>query len=158
MSLGLLIDGIQDLLPRDDKPCYQYKLIYGLFIVPIITSFFSVLGMAIERFQAFALYRDRRRLTRRFSIAWSMASWTLALCFLVILFGQIVEKGPQERYNDEVILAPHHPSAANLGDEDNEAASYAHQFFNSFYFNLRYVKYLTKGLLITQLTCQYASW
>ena len=30
---------------------FQYKFIYGLFIVPIITGFFSVLGMAIERFQ-----------------------------------------------------------------------------------------------------------
>ena len=77
MSLGLLLDGVLYLLPRQDTPCYQYKLIYGLFIVPIITSFFSVLGMAIERFQAFALYRDRRKLTRRFSIAWFMASWTL---------------------------------------------------------------------------------
>ena len=57
--------------------CFQHKLIYGLYIVPIITSFFSVLGMAIERFQAFALYRDRRRLTRKFSIAWFMSSWTL---------------------------------------------------------------------------------
>ena len=66
MSLGLLLDGILDLLPQEQTPCYQYKVIYGLFIVPIVTSFFSVLGMAIERFQTFALYRDRRRLTRRF--------------------------------------------------------------------------------------------
>ncbi len=29
----------------------QYKLVYGLFVVPIVTGFFSVLGMAIERFQ-----------------------------------------------------------------------------------------------------------
>lgn len=78
MSLGLLLDGVLYVLPHDrETPCYQYKLIYGLFVVPIITSFFSVLGMAIERFQTFALYRDRRRLTRRFSVAWSLASWTL---------------------------------------------------------------------------------
>jgi hypothetical protein len=25
--------------------------VYGLFVVPIVTGFFSVLGMAIERFQ-----------------------------------------------------------------------------------------------------------
>jgi hypothetical protein len=79
MSLGLLLDGVLYLLPREETPCYQYKLIYGLFIVPLITSFFSVLGMAIERFQAFALYRDRRKLTRRFSIAWFMSSWTLGM-------------------------------------------------------------------------------
>ena len=88
MSLGLMLDGILYLLPNHDTPCYQYKLIYGLFIVPIITGFFSVLGMAIERFQVFALYRDRRRLTRKFSIAWFMASWTLgqqSLCFLFYL-------------------------------------------------------------------------
>ncbi len=77
MSLGLLLDGILYLLPNHETPCYQYKLIYGLFIVPIITGFFSVLGMAIERFQVFALYRDRRKLTRKFSIAWFLASWTL---------------------------------------------------------------------------------
>jgi hypothetical protein len=46
-----MLDGILYLLPNHDTPCYQYKLIYGLFIVPIITGFFSVLGMAIERFQ-----------------------------------------------------------------------------------------------------------
>ncbi len=72
---------------------------YGLFIVPIVTGFFSVLGMSIERFQVkkqreymcrygifqvkkryfqtFALYRDRRKVTKKFAIAWSVASWTL---------------------------------------------------------------------------------
>ncbi len=79
MSLGLLLDGILYLLPHYDTPCYQYKVVYGLFIVPIITGFFSVLGMAIERFQTFALYRDRRKLTKKFSIAWFAASWTLGM-------------------------------------------------------------------------------
>ncbi len=51
MSLGLLLDGILYLLPDYDTPCYQYKVVYGLFIVPIVTGFFSVLGMSIERFQ-----------------------------------------------------------------------------------------------------------
>ena len=27
-----------------DKNCYQFKLLYGLFVVAIITGFFSVLG------------------------------------------------------------------------------------------------------------------
>ena len=31
--------------------CVQFKLVYSLFVVPIVTGFFSVLGMAIERFQ-----------------------------------------------------------------------------------------------------------
>ena len=79
MSLGLLLDGILYLLPDYDTPCYQYKVVYSLFIVPIITSFFSVLGMSIERFQTFALYRDRRRMTKKFSIAWFVASWTLGI-------------------------------------------------------------------------------
>ena len=59
-SLGLLLDGVLkpgDLLTND---CYKFYLIYGLFVVPIITGFFSVLGTAIERFQAFAVYRDTR--------------------------------------------------------------------------------------------------
>ena len=63
--------------------------IYSLFIIPMITSFFSVLGMAIERFQAFAVYRDTRVLTKRFSVAWFLSSWTLAICFVVILKFQL---------------------------------------------------------------------
>ena len=59
-SLGLLLDGV--LKPGDllNDDCYKFYLIYGLFVVPIITGFFSVLGTAIERFQAFAVYRDTR--------------------------------------------------------------------------------------------------
>ena len=57
-SLGLLLDGV--LKPGDNNGCYKFYLIYGLFVVPIITGFFSVLGTAIERFQAFAVYRDTR--------------------------------------------------------------------------------------------------
>ena len=50
MSLGLLLDGVLAHV-QFGKPCYQYKLIYGLFIVAIVTGFLSVLGLAIERFQ-----------------------------------------------------------------------------------------------------------
>eukprot|EP00094_Tigriopus_californicus_P013562 TCALIF_13119-PA protein Name:"Protein of unknown function" AED:0.33 eAED:0.33 QI:0/0.5/0/0.66/1/1/3/0/191 len=107
MSLGLLLDGILYLLPDYDTPCYQYKLVYGLFIVPMTTSFFSILGMAIERFQTFALYRDRRRLTKRFSIAWFFASWTLAICFLVILLAQISEKDLNENDLDNIRQSAH---------------------------------------------------
>jgi len=77
MSLGLTLDGILFLLPDVETPCYQYKLVYGLFVLPIVTGFFSILGAAIERFQMFALYRDRRRLTKKFSVAWMAASWAL---------------------------------------------------------------------------------
>ena len=52
LSLGLLLDGFIPFTPSFDVPCYQYALVYSLFVVPIVTSFFSVLGMAIERFQA----------------------------------------------------------------------------------------------------------
>ena len=99
MSLGLLLHGIitPDVTMGKQKfDCWQYKMRYGLYIVPIITSFLGVLGMAIERFQAFALYRDRRRLTRRFSIAWFIASWTFALCFLFVLLAQIKEMPENE--------------------------------------------------------------
>ena len=40
MSLGLLLHGFLCLpsdLPGDDLGCTQYKVIYGLYIVPIIT-------------------------------------------------------------------------------------------------------------------------
>ena len=36
---------------RFNMVCVQFKLVYSLFVVPIVTGFFSVLGMAIERFQ-----------------------------------------------------------------------------------------------------------
>ena len=58
-SLGLLLDGVLKPAELTDH-CYKFYLIYGLFVVPIITGFFSVLGTAIERFQAFAVYRDTR--------------------------------------------------------------------------------------------------
>ena len=61
LSLGLLLDGVLthhhifcsttftlqviSLRPSlADKNCYQFKLLYGLFVVAIVTGFFSVLG------------------------------------------------------------------------------------------------------------------
>jgi len=101
LSLGLLLDGVIPFVPTIDIPCYQYALIYSLFIIPIITSFFSVLGMAIERFQAFAVYRDTSAVTKKFSIAWFLSSWTLAVCFVVILIGQIEDTGKSISVNVE---------------------------------------------------------
>ena len=101
LSLGLLLDGVIPFVPTIDIPCYQYALIYSLFIIPIITSFFSVLGMAIERFQAFAVYRDTSAVTKKFSIAWFLSSWTLAVCFVVILIGQIEDTGKSIPVNVE---------------------------------------------------------
>ena len=57
-----------------------------------MTSFFSVLGMAIERFQAFAVYRDTSVMSKKFSIAWFVASWLIAVCFVVILLGKVKQK------------------------------------------------------------------
>ena len=92
-SLGLLLNGVLPFNPTFDVPCYQYVLVYSLFVVPMITSFFSVLGMAIERFQAFAVYRDTSVMSKKFSIAWFAASWLIAVCFVVILRGQLEDKG-----------------------------------------------------------------
>ena len=88
LSLGLLLDGFIPFSPIFEVPCYQYILIYSLFLVPIVTSFFSVLGLAIERFQAFAVYRDTTVMSRKFSIAWFISSWLIAVCFVLILKGQ----------------------------------------------------------------------
>ena len=53
LSLGLLLDGVIAVVPSiSGSSCYHLKLLYGLFVVAIVTGFFSVLGMAIERFQA----------------------------------------------------------------------------------------------------------
>jgi hypothetical protein len=94
LSLGLLLDGVIALVPGLVKRhCYHFKLLYGLYVVSIITSYFSVLGMAIERFQAFAVYKDHRHITRKFSIGWFLSSWTLSILFVIILLPQISEKG-----------------------------------------------------------------
>ena len=75
LSLGLLLDGLIGVVPSiSGSSCYHLKLLYGLFVVAIVTGFFSVLGMAIERFQAFAVYRDHHHITRKFSIAWFLSS------------------------------------------------------------------------------------
>jgi len=93
LSLGLLLDGVISLKPSlADKNCYQFKLLYGLFVVAIVTGFFSVLGMAIERFQAFAVYKNHRHITRKFSIGWFLSSWTLAILFVMILLTQIISE------------------------------------------------------------------
>ena len=88
-----MFDGIQNTDEQYylQESCYEWNMIsyYGLCIIPIVTSFFSILGMSIERFQTFALYRDRRRLTKRFSVVWFTASWFLAFCFLVVLISQL---------------------------------------------------------------------
>ena len=93
LSLGLLLDGVIGLVPAiSTRNCYHFKLLYGLFVVAIVPGFFSILGMAIERFQAFAVYRNHRHITRKFSIAWFLSSWTLSVVFVVILLPQIQEK------------------------------------------------------------------
>jgi len=121
LSLGLLLDGVIAIYPASSlsTPCYQYKLVYGLFIVPIVTGFFSVLGMSIERFQAFAVYRDHRHVTRKFSIAWFMSSWTLAVCFVVILVAQINEVNDV----DQAILSQKSEMDRQLLPRYNELAS-----------------------------------
>ena len=60
--------------------------------------------MAIERFQAFAVFKNHRhitrwlggvaRLCRKFSIGWFLSSWTLAILFVMILLPQIQETEP----------------------------------------------------------------
>ena len=58
-------------------------------------------GMAIERFQAFAVYKNQRHITRcppwqhsdlylrKFSIGWFLSSWTLSILFVIVLLPQI---------------------------------------------------------------------
>ena len=102
LSLGLLLDGC---IPFSIYvPCYQYGLVYSLWVLPIVTSFLSVLGMAIERFQAFAVYRDTSVISKKFSIAWFVASWLIAVCFVVILLGQFSNK---EDMNNPCVVVDH---------------------------------------------------
>ena len=105
-SLGLLLNGVLPFAPIFDVPCYQYVLVYSLFVVPMITSYFSVLGMAIERFQAFAVYRDTSVMSKKFSIAWFVASWLIAICFVVILLGQLDDKGELTEDSEQLSNQP----------------------------------------------------
>ena len=108
LSLGLLLDGVIGVFPDiSTKSCYHLKLLYGLFVVAIVTGFFSVLGMAIERFQAFAVYRNHRHITRKFSIAWFLSSWTLSILFVMILLPQIREK-ENTKIHIRTIIQPDH--------------------------------------------------
>ena len=63
--------------------------VIGVFVVAIVTGFFSVLGMAIERFHMFAVVRDYSAIKRKFSIIWFLSSWTLSIVFVIILLPQI---------------------------------------------------------------------
>ena len=89
LSLGLLLDGVIVLVPAISSR--NFKLLYGIFVFAIVTGFFSVVGMAIERFHTFAVHRNYHYITRKFSIAWFLSSWTLSVVF-VILLPQIQEK------------------------------------------------------------------
>ena len=89
-SLALLLDGVIGLVPAlSERKCYHLKALYGLFVVAIVTGFFSVLGMSIERFHVFAVVRDYSTIKRKFSIIWFLSSWTLSIVFVIILLPQI---------------------------------------------------------------------
>ena len=89
-SLALLLDGVIGLVPAlSERACYHLKALYGLFVVAIVTGFFSVLGMSIERFHVFAVVRDYSTIKRKFSIIWFLSSWTLSIVFVIILLPQI---------------------------------------------------------------------
>ena len=95
LSLALLLDGVIGLVPTmANKSCYHFKLLYGLYVVAIVTCFFSVLGIAIERFHMFAVVRDYSAIKRKFSIIWFLSSWTLSIVFVIILLPQIRDKTP----------------------------------------------------------------
>ena len=43
--------------------------------------------------EAFAVYRDTGVISKKFSIAWFVASWLIAICFVVIMLGQFEDMG-----------------------------------------------------------------
>ena len=98
-SLALLLDGVIGLVPAlSERKCYHLKLLYGLFVVAIVTGFFSVLGMSIERFHVFAVVRDYSTIKRKFSIIWFLSSWTLSIVFVIILLPQIRDNDPHPNF------------------------------------------------------------
>ena len=52
-----------------DKNCYQFKLLYGLFVVAIVTGFFSVLGLflLLQKFERKKLHFNFRNGNREIS-------------------------------------------------------------------------------------------
>ena len=99
-SLALLLNGIIGLVPSIvQQSCYHFKLLNGLFVVAIVTGFFSVLGISIERFHMFAVVRDYTTIRRKFSIFWFLSSWTLSIVFVIILLPQIQDEEPVSHRN-----------------------------------------------------------
>lgn len=68
--------------------CSRYFLIYTLLVFPIIISNFSTLGVATERHQVIAVALPQPENFRRtFSLVWTVASWFIALAFIIMLWG-----------------------------------------------------------------------
>ena len=76
-------------------------------MVAIVTGFFSVLGMAIERFHMFAVVRDYSAIKRKFSIIWFLSSWTLSIVFVIILLPQIRDQVTCSHDHMTAILISH---------------------------------------------------
>ena len=115
LSLALLLDGIIGLVPAIvQQSCYHFKLLNGLFVVAIVTGFFSVLGISIERFHMFAVVKDYSAIRRKFSIFWFLSSWTLSIVFVIILLPQIQDKEPVSYRLRLVVHTPLH--SKDLGE------------------------------------------
>ena len=137
-SLALLLDGVIGLVPDlSGRTCYHLKLLYGLFVVAIVTGFFSVLGMSIERFHVFAVVRDYSTIKRKFSIIWFLSSWTLSIVFVIILLPQIRDNDPHPNFRGAHVGQEHKfvpasaifpgPHSATAYDGHGEVTQAGHQ-------------------------------
>nr|XP_053642946.1 uncharacterized protein LOC128695989 [Cherax quadricarinatus] len=88
-GVGLLCDGclyFANLLYSNS--CARYFLIYSLLLFPLVTSSFSALGVAIERYQGILTASSHSdSFLRTFSLMWVMTSWFIALAFMIVLRG-----------------------------------------------------------------------
>ena len=56
-------------------------------LFPIVTSNFSALGVAVERYRAIVKLHRAVNLQRLVSVVWTLVSWFIALFFVIVLWG-----------------------------------------------------------------------
>ncbi|XP_076044914.1 uncharacterized protein LOC143027513 [Oratosquilla oratoria] len=87
-GIGLFIDGCLYFSNLTySSTCYRYFLTYTLLMFPLVTSNFSALGVAIERYRAIVNLERSENTYKLFSVVWTMVSWFTALAFVIVLWG-----------------------------------------------------------------------
>ncbi|XP_071533031.1 uncharacterized protein [Panulirus ornatus] len=88
-GIALLCDGgLYFANPIYNNSCSRYFLIYTLLAFPIVTGNFSTFGVATEHHQVIAAAPSQPvNFRHTFSLVWTVASWFIAIAFIIVLWG-----------------------------------------------------------------------